>query len=297
VTDRQVHGYAPIRSVGDIALMDKVGTPYVFAADLVGTTACLLDSAAAVTSSYTYDAFGVGRTVSETVSNLYRFGTRRLDTDSGLYHFIARQYAPEEGRFVTRDLRVPGPSYRYLSGPLRRVDPRGSQPYDPEEVFNDCLLDKYDVLLDIWNSEHHLDERELAIPVEQREERLQQIRKLCGDGEFKGVCELTCGPFEPPPPANPPASTPSFPLLPPSACRAYVTAPCRSLSLCEICRYFPASLAGGNATWVMCVRGCLLADWNPTTCDYDSGLAQRHLYCWSYCDVMYAMTHLYPIPM
>ena len=79
VTDRQVHGYAPIVSVGDIAMMDKSDTPYVPVSDQVGTIWNLADSSAALADSYTYDAFGVNRGASESVANRYRFGTKRLD--------------------------------------------------------------------------------------------------------------------------------------------------------------------------------------------------------------------------
>jgi hypothetical protein len=61
VTDRQVHGDAPIFSVGDIALMDKSGTPYVPVSDQPGTIWNLLDSTASKANSYSYDAYGVGR--------------------------------------------------------------------------------------------------------------------------------------------------------------------------------------------------------------------------------------------
>jgi len=104
VTDRQVHGYAPIFSVGDIALMDKSGTPYVPVSDQVGTTWNLVNSTAAKANSYAYDAFGVARSASETVSNLYRFGTKRLDVAPALYHFIAREYGARLGRFASIDL-------------------------------------------------------------------------------------------------------------------------------------------------------------------------------------------------
>ena len=46
VTERQVHGYAPIMSVGDIAHVDKSGTAYVPVSDQVGTVWNLTDSAA-----------------------------------------------------------------------------------------------------------------------------------------------------------------------------------------------------------------------------------------------------------
>ncbi|MBA7639902.1 hypothetical protein ES703_47563 [subsurface metagenome] len=107
VTDRQVHGHAPITSVGDIAHMDKGGTVYVPTPDHVGTVWNLVDASAAKVNTYTYDAFGVARSTSETVSNKYRFGTKRLDPDPTLYHFIARQYGPQAGRSLSR-----GPNMR-----------------------------------------------------------------------------------------------------------------------------------------------------------------------------------------
>jgi RHS repeat-associated protein len=141
VTDRQVHGHAPIFSVGDIALMDKSGTPYVPVSDQVGTTWNLLNSAASKANSYTSDAFGVGRSATETVSNLYRFGTKRLDTDPTLYHFVARRYEPTMGRFVSYDrLRffANSPSYAFgNSAPIARVDPQGLQ----DKPAKQCTLD------------------------------------------------------------------------------------------------------------------------------------------------------------
>ena len=67
-------------------------------ADQVGTIWGWPNTSAAKANAYQYDAFGVGRAESETVPNRYRFGTKRLDADTGLYHFIARQYMPDLGR-------------------------------------------------------------------------------------------------------------------------------------------------------------------------------------------------------
>ncbi|MFO7955871.1 MAG: RHS repeat-associated core domain-containing protein, partial [Candidatus Brocadiia bacterium] len=125
-----VAGHAPIVSVGDIAHVEKAGTVYVPAADQVGTVWSLLDGSAAVANSYEYDAFGVGRAASETFGNRYRFGTKRLDEDTELYHFIARQYMPELGRFASVDLllrKLFGPArYRYSgNAPTRWVDSAG----------------------------------------------------------------------------------------------------------------------------------------------------------------------------
>jgi RHS repeat-associated protein len=132
VTDRQVHGYAPIVSVGDIVLMAKSGTSYVPLADQVGTVWDLVDPTAALGNSYTYDAFGVGRSASEAVSNRYRFGAKRLDDDAFLYHFIARQYRSSLGRFLSYDWFVSGTAcYTYASSrSVHVVDPLGLMPID-----------------------------------------------------------------------------------------------------------------------------------------------------------------------
>ncbi len=126
VTGRQVHGYTPVASVGDIALMDKRGTPYVPVPDVVGTIWGLAGSGAVLASSYTYDAFGVCRCVSETVPNRYRFGTRRRDDGSDLYHFAAGQYSPGTGRFSSSGISPTGTDYGYAgANPGRAVTPTG----------------------------------------------------------------------------------------------------------------------------------------------------------------------------
>ena len=126
---RQVHGYAPMTSVGDIALMEISDAVYIPVSDQPGTIWNLLDSAAGKANSYAYDAFGVARTTSETISNPYRFGTKPLDADTLLYHCLMRQYIPGKGRFLSQDVRrartFENP-YGYVNaGPLTGVDPYG----------------------------------------------------------------------------------------------------------------------------------------------------------------------------
>jgi len=133
VTDRQVHGYAPVVSVGDIAHMDKSGSMYVPTSDQVGTIWNLLDASATKSNSYTYDAFGVGRSASETVSNVYRFATKHLSADTHMYYFVLRRYSPVLGRFINPEYLI-GPwlrtahynGYAYAQqNPLTFVDPMG----------------------------------------------------------------------------------------------------------------------------------------------------------------------------
>ena len=84
-------------------------------------------------SYYVYDAFGQERERSETVSERYRYGGKRLarDVDDYLpmYHFATRQYLVPEGRFAERDLATleVRNAYAYAQGnPLLYTDPRVS---------------------------------------------------------------------------------------------------------------------------------------------------------------------------
>lgn len=134
---RQVHGQPPsgIPSVGDIAMIESsAGDAYTPVADQVGTLWKLIDSTAAVANTYSYDAFGVPRSATETFTYPYRFAGKPLDADTALYYFIARQYKPGLGRFTSRDRVVRQESpYRYAnSTPTGDTDPAGLQIAVPE---------------------------------------------------------------------------------------------------------------------------------------------------------------------
>jgi RHS repeat-associated protein len=150
ITQRQVHGYAPIVSVGDIALVDKAaGSAYVPVADQVGTIWDLADSSAGKANSYAYDAFGVDRSVSESVTNRCRFGTKRLDSGSDLCHFVARQYAPIVGMFSSRDRTGRGGGRGYAlvrARVLRWTDPTGRCIVLPPEAIAEFLLSHPDAM-------------------------------------------------------------------------------------------------------------------------------------------------------
>jgi YD repeat-containing protein len=128
VTDRQVHGHAPIFSVGDIALMDKSGTPYVPVSDQPGTTWDLLDSSAAKANSYAYDAFGVARSVSEAVSNLYRFRADRRAADLPMYLVPRLAYDPGKGCTLGSSSRGSSTTIRTIVSPKNSLAPAAKVP-------------------------------------------------------------------------------------------------------------------------------------------------------------------------
>jgi len=70
-------------------------------------------------------------------------------------------------------------------------------------------------------------------------------------------------------PTTPPWNTPKG-----TPCNAY----CCSPNLKAICN------ATGNGRWSSCVRGCLLAKWDPVACQYrGGGLIIRHVVCAGTC--------------
>ena len=97
-------------------------------------------------NTYSYDAFGVGRSASETVENDFRFQTKPLDSDIGQYYFVARQYDQGTGRFVERDPRRKHIQYLYSpfqNNPALFVDPRGTQSRNMQRLLEN--LEKHDV--------------------------------------------------------------------------------------------------------------------------------------------------------
>jgi YD repeat-containing protein len=129
VTDRMILGHASIGTASDTILMDKsTGSVYVPIADHVGTIWDLLNSSASVADAYSYDAFGVGRTESETTPNLYRFDMQRLGVSGDMYYFALGPYAPQVGRFAAA-----GSSYAPRFGTTAQPIAQGKAPQSTDK--------------------------------------------------------------------------------------------------------------------------------------------------------------------
>ena len=92
-----------------------------------GDVVALVDSEENVVNRYTYDAFGVVITETETVDNPFRYASYWYDSETGLYYLIARYYNPVNGRFLSEDPARDGYNwYVYCNNnPLIYVDPNG----------------------------------------------------------------------------------------------------------------------------------------------------------------------------
>jgi RHS repeat-associated protein len=102
--------------------------------DALGSTDALTDASEVVTDTYTYYAFGELKTSTGTTANpctwVAEVGYWK-DTDLDRFHLGAREYEPEQARFISKDpLGVePDPNvYRYLeNAPVNRSDPSGME--------------------------------------------------------------------------------------------------------------------------------------------------------------------------
>ncbi|MBI4744937.1 MAG: RHS repeat-associated core domain-containing protein [Actinobacteria bacterium] len=54
-------------------------------------------------ATYNYEAFGSIVSQTGAITNAYKFSTKNLDDESGLYYFGARYYDSETGRFIAKD--------------------------------------------------------------------------------------------------------------------------------------------------------------------------------------------------
>lgn len=85
------------------------GTVYYYVTNLQGDVVGLLDTTGAQVVTYTYDAWGVGLTVTGTKANSIgmlnplRYRGYVYDVGTGLYYLQSRYYDPQVGRFINAD--------------------------------------------------------------------------------------------------------------------------------------------------------------------------------------------------
>lgn len=101
---------------------------YVPIQDFRGNIGCLLDSKGVAVECYRYSAFGEEIESKQPLSP-WRFGSKRIEEQTGLIHYGYRDYDPSAGRWITADPsgRVDGIN-RHLfvhNNPLSFIDPNG----------------------------------------------------------------------------------------------------------------------------------------------------------------------------
>lgn len=98
---------------------------YYYLFDGLGSVVALTDANGNIVNAYSYDPYGNAYSVTETVSNPFRFAGAIWDAGTGLYKMGERYYDPSVGRFTQPD-PFDGQDYTYVAGnPVNLVDPIG----------------------------------------------------------------------------------------------------------------------------------------------------------------------------
>jgi RHS repeat-associated protein len=121
---RFVHG----PGIDEPVSMAATGATYYYHFDKLGSVVGLSDAGGNLVETHTYSPYGKVDTPSA-VGNPFHFTGRRLDPETGLYHYRARSYDPGLGRFLEVDpvRHVGGINlYAYVQNdPLNFLDPFG----------------------------------------------------------------------------------------------------------------------------------------------------------------------------
>ena len=99
--DRVAYLYGP--GVDELLMRDRDGSREYYHRSSVNSVIGLTDESGGVAGSYGYTAFGEGTHADERGFNPYRYTGRRLDRETGLYHFRERALSTRAGRFVSLD--------------------------------------------------------------------------------------------------------------------------------------------------------------------------------------------------
>jgi RHS repeat-associated protein len=113
-----------------LARVDEAGNPVYYLTDAMGSIIGLVDGNGQEVAEFRYDSFGNLQTPEALPLELggdFRFQGQWLESNTDLYHFRARYYDPETGRFVSRD-------------PVEVIEtvPESSNPY--QFVYNNPLV-------------------------------------------------------------------------------------------------------------------------------------------------------------
>jgi RHS repeat-associated protein len=107
--------------------MERGGTTDYYEADSLGSITSLTVGSGTGTQSYTYDSFGNTTNSSGSLTNFFRYASRRTETN--FYYYRARYYDSITGRFVSEDptrFKTGIDFYAYaLNNPIVFRDPTG----------------------------------------------------------------------------------------------------------------------------------------------------------------------------
>jgi RHS repeat-associated protein len=85
-----------------LAMLRSSTTSY-YEVDGLRSVTSLSNVAASLAQTYGYDSFGRQTSSSGSLVNPFQYTARESDTETGLYYYRARYYAPGSGRFLSED--------------------------------------------------------------------------------------------------------------------------------------------------------------------------------------------------
>ena len=123
-----------VYGLGLTAKVTPGGAAYQYHFDPIGSTTALTDANQAVVNTYAYTPFGEVTLGAEGVANPFTFDGRDgvFDEGNGLLFARARYYAPDLGRFLTRDPVPPAGDGTQGFNPFAYVENRPTIAVDPE---------------------------------------------------------------------------------------------------------------------------------------------------------------------
>lgn len=95
--------YIQTRSVDEELSEFRSGTTSYYQADGLGTVTSLSGSGGALANTYAYDSFGRLTASAGTLTNPFQYTGREFDAEAGIYHYRARYYDQNVGRFINED--------------------------------------------------------------------------------------------------------------------------------------------------------------------------------------------------
>lgn len=149
---RSAQGAGGVGGLLAVHLHTGSSSTYVPTYDGNGNISEYIDSSGGIAAHYEYDPFGNNITPPHYVGPLhdafpFRFSTKYLDAETGLYYFGYRHYDPRLGRWLSRDPLGEAGGFNLYSycgnDPINRHDPLGLSEYD------DAAKAQFDLLLSL----------------------------------------------------------------------------------------------------------------------------------------------------
>ena len=92
-------------TIGGLLLRESGGSVAFYCYDANGNVTGLVDANGTIVASYTYDPFGntIAKQGGLSDANPFRFSSKYVDAETGLYYYGSRYYNPPLGRCLSRD--------------------------------------------------------------------------------------------------------------------------------------------------------------------------------------------------